>query len=291
MINKDLENKSEIKDLGMIVDENLRFANHIMDKVHKDFVRSVRIRSFSGLYFPVFGLNTEWYGVSLHIQSECGKIWAGKTPNMDTFHAVKANQIMGIIRRTIVYRNKHNSNLLFTILERPHLEYGSVVWNPFLESEADMSQILINWNTGNTWGTELTYISVSTGSFLLIWLKRTKLLMDNCIKHLFEMKSTNSRGYHYAIKIRHSNTIIKKNYFAFRVAFVWDSESSDAVGSIFLNAFKKKLDDHCLSRNIVFDPNYDFLNTYAWSTLLKWLFAIVSFNSSLTIFASWYSSS
>ena len=87
--------------------------------------------------------------------------------------------------------------------------------------------------------------------------------MDNCIKHLFEMKSTNSGGYHYAIKIRHSNTIIKKNYFAFRVAFVWDSESSDTVGSIFLNAFTKKLDDHCLSRNIVFDPNYDFLNTYA----------------------------
>ena len=59
MINKDLENKSEIKDLGMIVDENLRFSNHIMDKVYKHFVRSVRIRSFSGPYFPVFGLNTE----------------------------------------------------------------------------------------------------------------------------------------------------------------------------------------------------------------------------------------
>ena len=29
---------------------------------------------FSGLYFPVFGLNTERYSISLHIQSQCAKI-------------------------------------------------------------------------------------------------------------------------------------------------------------------------------------------------------------------------
>ena len=33
-------------------------------------VKSVRIRSFSGPYFPAFGLNTERYSVSLRIQSE-----------------------------------------------------------------------------------------------------------------------------------------------------------------------------------------------------------------------------
>ena len=42
-------------------------------------VKSVRIRSFSGLYFPAFWLN---------IQSECGKIRTRKTPNTDTFHTV-----------------------------------------------------------------------------------------------------------------------------------------------------------------------------------------------------------
>ena len=36
-------------------------------------VKSVRIRSYSGLHFPAFGLNTERDGVSLRIQSECGK--------------------------------------------------------------------------------------------------------------------------------------------------------------------------------------------------------------------------
>ena len=44
-------------------------------------VKSVRIRSFFGPYFPA-------YSVSLRIQSECGKTRTRKTPNTNTFHAV-----------------------------------------------------------------------------------------------------------------------------------------------------------------------------------------------------------
>ena len=53
----------------------------IQEAVH--WVKSVRIRNFSGLYFPAFGLNTERYGVSLRIQSECKKIQTRKIPNTD----------------------------------------------------------------------------------------------------------------------------------------------------------------------------------------------------------------
>ena len=48
-------------------------------------VKSTRIRSFSGLHFPSFGLNTE------SISPYSVRIWENtdqKTPNMDTFHAV-----------------------------------------------------------------------------------------------------------------------------------------------------------------------------------------------------------
>ena len=34
---------------------------------------------------PLFGLNTERYGVPLRIQSECGKMRTRITPNTDTF--------------------------------------------------------------------------------------------------------------------------------------------------------------------------------------------------------------
>ena len=53
-------------------------------------VKNVGIRSYSGTYFPAFGLNMERYSVSLRIQSECRKIRAKITPNTDTFQAVSS---------------------------------------------------------------------------------------------------------------------------------------------------------------------------------------------------------
>ena len=44
--------------------------------------------SHSGPHSPAFGLNTERYGVSLRIQSECGKVGTRIIPNTDTFYAM-----------------------------------------------------------------------------------------------------------------------------------------------------------------------------------------------------------
>ena len=56
-------------------------------------MKSVRPRSFSGPHFFTFGLNAARYGVSLRIQSECGKIQTRKTSNTNIFHAVKSEDI------------------------------------------------------------------------------------------------------------------------------------------------------------------------------------------------------
>ena len=71
-------------------------------------VKTVCIRSFSGPYFPAFWLNTEWYGVSLRIQSKCGEIRARKIPNTDTFHAVfcwKTYMLHGMFM--LLYKTKY----------------------------------------------------------------------------------------------------------------------------------------------------------------------------------------
>ena len=57
------------------------------------YVKSVRIRSYSGPYFLAFGLNTERYSVSFRIQSKYGKIQTRITPNTDTFHVVTSSTI------------------------------------------------------------------------------------------------------------------------------------------------------------------------------------------------------
>ena len=51
-------------------------------------MKSVHIRSYSGPYFPTFGLNTERYSVSLRIQSDTGKYEPEITPHLDTSHTV-----------------------------------------------------------------------------------------------------------------------------------------------------------------------------------------------------------
>ena len=69
----------------------LHFNNEyilIPTKVVMHWVKSVRIRSYCGPYFPAFRLNTEIYFVSLCIQSECGKIRTRITPNTDTFYSM-----------------------------------------------------------------------------------------------------------------------------------------------------------------------------------------------------------
>ena len=43
---------------------------------------------FSGLYFPVFGLNTEFCAVNVRIQSKCGKYRPERILYLDTFDVV-----------------------------------------------------------------------------------------------------------------------------------------------------------------------------------------------------------
>ena len=85
------------------------FRNDLSENCRK----SVRIMSYSGPYFPAFGLNTERYSVSLPIQSECGKIRTRITFNMDTFYAVGFYYVRRQLRITEPkYHKKRNIRLI-----------------------------------------------------------------------------------------------------------------------------------------------------------------------------------
>ena len=81
---KTLEVNSELKDLSVLIDDNLKFSHNILEKVNK------------------------------------------------------ANQIMGLIRRSFTYMNQHNFILLFKSLVRPHLEYVNVTWSPILKKDIQL---------------------------------------------------------------------------------------------------------------------------------------------------------
>ena len=78
-----LEKVSVEKDLGILIDDKLKFSDHINTKVNK------------------------------------------------------ANQILGCLKHTFKHITKDILKLLYTSLIRPHLEYGSCVWNPHLKKDQD----------------------------------------------------------------------------------------------------------------------------------------------------------
>ena len=69
-------------------------------------MKSVRIGSYSGPYFPAFGLNTERYSIYLRIQSEYGRIRTRLAPNTDPFYAVEVSDELhlftGVQQRVII---------------------------------------------------------------------------------------------------------------------------------------------------------------------------------------------
>ena len=73
-------------------------ASCINIRIHSHCVKSVQMRKygfFSGPYFPVFGLNTEIYGLNLRIQSEYWKI---RTRKNFVFGHVLRNEFCQSIR-------------------------------------------------------------------------------------------------------------------------------------------------------------------------------------------------
>ena len=47
----------------------------------------------------------------------------------------KANQVLGLVKRTFATLDKVTLPLLYTSLVRSHLEYGNVVWGPFFKGD------------------------------------------------------------------------------------------------------------------------------------------------------------
>ena len=68
-------------------------------------MKIVQIGSFSGQYFPGFGLNTKIYGVNLRIHFKYGKYGPEKDPYLDNFHTVMFLRIQLMIKYYIIIAN------------------------------------------------------------------------------------------------------------------------------------------------------------------------------------------
>ena len=103
-------------------------------------MKSVRIRSYSGPYFPAFRLTTERCFVSLHIQSECGKMRTRITPSTDTFHAVHIVEEL-YDYPGLLYRVKSVRTWSFSSLYFPAFELNTKVYSTNLHIQSEYEKI------------------------------------------------------------------------------------------------------------------------------------------------------
>ena len=174
-------------------------------------------------------------------------------------HAVsKANQILGLIRRTFTYMDCQLMKQLFTSLVRPHLEFGNVVWYPYLQQEIDMIEAVQHRATRMVPGLrKLTYedrlkkMDLPTLEYRRMrgdaieaykYLHGKYRVDESAILPRHTTKGIETRGHSLKLQKRESKIQLRSNYFGYRIVNMWNYLPEEIVSSSSVNCFKGRYD-------------------------------------------------
>jgi len=178
----------------------------------------------------------------------------------------KANQIMGMIRRSYCYLDCTSFRYLFTSLVRPHIEYCNTAWYPALkkdmiriESVLRRSSKLVNGLYDLTYEERLKSLKLPSMKYRF---KRGDMIMvfkilhdkDNCMNSFFEINSDSvTRGHNLKLKKPLVVTSARKHFFSMRVINDWNDLPMDIVNAPSIETFKAKLDKFWNTHYYAFD--------------------------------------
>ena len=199
-----LDKVEQEKDIGVIVDDQLRFHRHISEKV------------------------------------------------------TKANNVIGIIRRSFTHLNEEIFLKLYKALVRPHLEYAAVVWSPsykkYIKSIENVQRRATKQIPGMSdlsYEERLRKLQLPTLVYrrargdMIDTYKILQGLYDSKVSSLFtlqEQQHTRTRGHSKKIYKHHSKLNTRKHFFTNRVVNLWNNLPEKVVSAPSLNAFKNRLD-------------------------------------------------
>ena len=172
--------------------------------------------------------------------------------------ASKGNQVLGMIRRNITYKEKSLIIPLYKAIVRPHLEYCIQAWNPYLRKDVDMLEKIQRRATKLIPGLrDLTYeerlnecglTTVETRRLRGDQIEVFKILngYENIDYNIFfEIKEGKiTRGHNYTLVKKQSRLDVRKYSFSQRTINVWNNLSTDCVQASSVNMFKNKIDKY-----------------------------------------------
>ena len=174
--------------------------------------------------------------------------------------ARKGNQILGLIRRNIAYRDKRLIIPLYMSLVRPHLEYCIQAWRPHMRKDIDKLERVQRRATRLI--SEISQLSYEERlqQCRLTTLETRRIRGDQIevfkIMHgyeglnkdmFFRIKNDSiTRGHSLALVKSHSRLHIRKYTFSQRVVNDWNKLPEECINATSVNMFKNKIDQYYL---------------------------------------------
>jgi len=179
-----------------------------------------------------------------------------------TAAAKKANQMLGMINRTMIHKTRHNMVALYNAFVRPHLEYSVQFWSPYLrkdiiklEKVQRRATKLIPALRNKSYEDRLADLSLFSlekrrvrGDMIEVWkiISGYENIDRTSFFELEENGITRNNG--FKIVGKRFQTEIARNWFTYRVVNEWNRLPNFVVNSKTLDTFKKRIDDFYRNR-------------------------------------------
>jgi hypothetical protein len=227
----------------------------------KMWLMQFNVKKFSSLHFgfwnpaQTYRINKEYIPHTASSQRDLGVIISDdlKSTAQCQKAANKAQQMIGLIRRTFRSLDKESFLCLYRSLIRPHLEFASCAWSPHLQRDIDLLEKtqaratkLVSAIRDLPYRERLEWLGLQTlqtrryRSDLILMYKLIHGLAGMEFDHFFEFVSDGrTRGHMLKVRPRcHPRLECRKHFWANRVTEGWNNLPTELVTAPSLTTFK-----------------------------------------------------
>ena len=167
----------------------------------------------------------------------------------------KANQLVGLIKRSFTHIDKTFMTKLYKAIVRPHLEYANVIWHPIYKRQIELLERvqrrftkLIPSIKDLPYTERLKILKLPSIKYRQV---RADLIQTYKIIHsidnlscpeFFTFCNNQTRNSKLKLFKQHASSKLRSNYFTNRVNNFWNSLSESSREALSINEFKNKID-------------------------------------------------
>ena len=176
----------------------------------------------------------------------------------------KANRQLGIIARVFKYKNPQIIVPLYKSFVRPLLEYNSIIWSPYTNTNIQklerIQEKMCNLMSGMRsliYREKLTRLKLKSLQArrikhqLCFMFKMKRRLIDLCFENFFQENTYNrTRGNLYKLVLPMSKTKYRHNFFVCSIVRHWNKLNSSDINVTSIKLFQNKIDNYLKRANI-----------------------------------------